>query len=323
MTTISPYAVARIPDEIAKRFGRLVDVLEQQLADAQDDKTQAYRDLRDELKDAGMTGKDIAREVAAFKAAVAEHRRSDADKAKLETKVEGAAHYLALIEAPRARARESEPWGGLPWPDKPAGNGASGAEEETQVANSRAFSSANSSQAVDVAASAVPFPSHGSLASPAGAEGEEDRQPIPEQLDVDPTDPLRSGVAAREDAGPVAQEPIPPPAEGDTPTSAGHGDESATHAAALVVDPIARVDADAGVDRSGPGAPSLNSSAPVANVIALRTHNPDTHFLNSAGLVRLHGCLKPENCGSSEPRKRLCFTCSVQHDGPTFQDGVA
>lgn len=35
-----------------------------------------------------------------------------------------------------------------------------------------------SSQAMDVAASAVPFPSHGSLASPAGAEGDEDRQPI-------------------------------------------------------------------------------------------------------------------------------------------------
>lgn len=109
---------ARIPDEIAKRVGRVINVLEQQLAEAQEDKTQAYRDLREELKGAGMTGKDIAREVAAFKAAIAEHRRSDADKAKLEARDEGAAHYLTLIESSRAHAREeSKPWGGLPWPE--------------------------------------------------------------------------------------------------------------------------------------------------------------------------------------------------------------
>jgi len=101
-------SVARIPDEIAERMGRVINVLEQQLADAQEDKTQAYRDLREELKGVGMSGADIAREVASFKAAIADHRRSDADKAKLEARDEGAAHYLPLIKAPRARARARE-----------------------------------------------------------------------------------------------------------------------------------------------------------------------------------------------------------------------
>lgn len=62
------------------------------------------------------------------------------------------------------------------------------------------------------------------------------------------------------------------------------------------------------------------SAAPVvANVVPLRSHDPGTHFLNSKGLVRLHGCLKAENCGSSQPRVKLCFDCSVKHDGPTAQ----
>lgn len=63
------------------------------------------------------------------------------------------------------------------------------------------------------------------------------------------------------------------------------------------------------------------SAVPVvpSNVTTLRTHNPATHFLSSEGLARLHGCLKPELCGSSQPRLKLCFNCSVQHDGPSPQ----
>lgn len=59
---------------------------------------------------------------------------------------------------------------------------------------------------------------------------------------------------------------------------------------------------------------------PRSNVetFATRTHNAATHFLNAKGLERLHGCLKPEACGSSQPRSQLCFSCSVQK-----QDGEA
>ena len=57
-----------------------------------------------------------------------------------------------------------------------------------------------------------------------------------------------------------------------------------------------------------------------ATVVAFRI-NPKTHFANSKGLPRLHGCLKPEACGGSH--RSLCFGCSVQHDGPAHQEGAA
>lgn len=52
-------------------------------------------------------------------------------------------------------------------------------------------------------------------------------------------------------------------------------------------------------------------------------HNPETHFLNSKGLLRLQGCLNPEVCGASKPREKLCFSCSVRHDGPVHQPADA
>lgn len=49
------------------------------------------------------------------------------------------------------------------------------------------------------------------------------------------------------------------------------------------------------------------------------THNPETHFLNSKGLPRLHGCTNPEACAGSH--RKLCFECSTRHDGPAYQPG--
>ena len=129
----------------------------------------------------------------------------------------------------------------------------------------------------------------------AGAEGEADRQPIPEPLVYGPAVPLRTGAAEGNEAGAAAQE---------------------THAASPPQAEIAEPGEGSAVD---PAAALLVAG----NVVAIRTHNPETHFLNSTGLQRLHGCLKPEVCGSSEPRKRLCFDCSRLHDGPTQQDGAA
>lgn len=57
------------------------------------------------------------------------------------------------------------------------------------------------------------------------------------------------------------------------------------------------------------------------NVTLFRTHNPETHFLNSKGLQRLHGCLNAEMCAGS--RSKLCFTCSTQHEGPAHVGGAA
>jgi len=78
-----------------------------------------------------------------------------------------------------------------------------------------------------------------------------------------------------------------------------------------VADP-ATVVSEAGVDRS--------AGTASATVVAFRI-NTKTHFANSKGLPRLHGCLKPEACGGSH--RSLCFGCSVQHDGPAHHEGAA
>lgn len=59
------------------------------------------------------------------------------------------------------------------------------------------------------------------------------------------------------------------------------------------------------------------------NVTAFRTHDPATHFINSKGLARLHGCQGPEACASSQPRVKLCFACSTRHDGPVASEASA
>ena len=86
-------------------------------------------------------------------------------------------------------------------------------------------------------------------------------------------------------------------------------------------------------ETGAPSSPSVSEagdesavSSPAALVVAANTnvrhaYNPETHFANSDGLPRLHGCLKPDTCGGTW--RALCFGCSVQHDGPSPQNGVA
>ncbi|MDC9825653.1 hypothetical protein PRN20_18115 [Devosia sp. ZB163] len=150
----------------------------------------------------------------------------------------------------------------------------------------------------------------------AGGENVADRpvhvpeEPGPGSTSVNP--PAEGGTNSASISEPVT---VPPP---HTVTATGD-DSAAPPSAAVVVPELASVDADAGVDRSG----SHRAPAPVANVVALRSHDPATHFLSEKGLARLHGCLKPEICASSSPRTKLCFDCSRQHDGPTAQMGSA
>lgn len=177
--------------------------------------------------------------------------------------------------------------------DEIAGNGAGGAGDDAQVATERASSSANSSTAArkDVRDNSTGGGARAELTDPAAAIT------LPAGTQAPPVEILS---APREDTDQGARD------EGTAP--------------ALIASNSARVDADAADDRSGAAGSPLADPAPVAtNVLQLRTHNPETHFLNSAGLERLHGCQKPEVCGSSQPRQRLCFNCSLQHDGPTHQ----
>lgn len=54
---------------------------------------------------------------------------------------------------------------------------------------------------------------------------------------------------------------------------------------------------------------TAGETAPHSNVTPFRTHNPDTHFLNSKGLLRLHGCSNPEACAGSH--RALCNGCAT------------
>jgi hypothetical protein len=200
-------------ETIAAYAAQLLD-LEADLEAMQGAKKDVYANARETY------GKRFA---DSLKLAIKRHRM-DADKRDAADEIDvEAERMLAIISkpsAPRAtRAREIiEEFDPETGEIKPAGNGASGAEEETQVATVRAPSSANSSLAK--AAHAV---------SRATANAE--RQPQAETGKAGDGEPGRQDSAFA-DADPA---PIPPPAEGNTPTSAGHGDESATHAAALVV----------------------------------------------------------------------------------------
>lgn len=105
-----------------------------------------------------------------------------------------------------------------------------------------------------------------------------------------------AGAGIDTDRQPITEpETIPPVADPATVVSeAGDGDSTASSPDAV------------------PGA---------TNVTPFRTHNPDTHFLNSKGMPRLHGCLDPDVCAGSH--RALCFGCSTRHEGPAYQGGAA
>lgn len=65
-----------------------------------------WGDYREGLKALGLKGSEISKEVADFKGAIVERRMSEADKAKAMSKAEGVESYHAILDAPRARARE-------------------------------------------------------------------------------------------------------------------------------------------------------------------------------------------------------------------------
>ena len=57
----------------------------------------------------------------------------------------------------------------------------------------------------------------------------------------------------------------------------------------------------------GDSTPSLAAIPVAANITPMFRINPATHFANSKGLPRLHGCTRPDNCAGSH--RALCRTC--------------
>jgi hypothetical protein len=170
-----------IPDEVVARVGRLVNEIEDQLAAAQDDKRQAYADLREELKALGWGGAAISAEIAGFKAAIAEHRRSADDKATLEGREQRASHYLGILTGSRARARaharEDEP---LPPTDATQAADAPEASPDGASGSTVALDSAAAPNSEPVEGAPTPEPSSLQLDAPKldeAAAPEPKRQP--------------------------------------------------------------------------------------------------------------------------------------------------
>jgi len=96
----------RISEDSIQLIARLVNEAEDMKDAANQSLKDTWAEHRETLKALGLTGAEISAEVAQFKAAIAATRMSQSDKDKALTKAEGVEGYLAILDAPRARARE-------------------------------------------------------------------------------------------------------------------------------------------------------------------------------------------------------------------------
>jgi hypothetical protein len=98
----------RISEDAILLISRLVNEAEDMKDAANQSLKDTWGEHRDALKALGLTGAEIAVEVAQFKAAIAAGRMSETDKQKAMTKAEGVEGYLVVLDSPRARARERQ-----------------------------------------------------------------------------------------------------------------------------------------------------------------------------------------------------------------------
>src|SRR5690606_37607989 len=110
----------RISEDFIIGQASLVNEIEDQRDTFNDALKSAWSDYREELKLLGLTGKEIAAEVAALKSAISDTRMTAEDRAKAEEKADGKDGYLAILSGPRARARIREAKS-EPQPTKAAG----------------------------------------------------------------------------------------------------------------------------------------------------------------------------------------------------------
>lgn len=94
----------RISEDSVLLISRLVNEAEDMKDAANTSLKDTWADHREALKALGLSGAEISVEVAQLKAAIAATRMSQSDKDKAMTKAEGVEGYLAILDAPRARA---------------------------------------------------------------------------------------------------------------------------------------------------------------------------------------------------------------------------
>lgn len=138
---------------------------------------------------------------------------------------------------------------------------------------------------------------------------------------------VRADLGRREGTNPGVDDVAPPPAHAPEQPGNDHGsvstpDEGGANSSEIphpVIVPPPAITATGDGDSTDPSSPDAVPGA--TNVTPFRSHNPSTHFLNSKGLPRLHGCLKAEACGGSA--RSLCYTCGRHAEQASHQGGAA
>lgn len=98
----------RISEDFVLSHSELINQVEDQREVYNTALKDAWADFREELKTLGLTGKEIAKEVADLKGAISDERMTQEERAKADDKEEGRASYRAILTGSRARARIRE-----------------------------------------------------------------------------------------------------------------------------------------------------------------------------------------------------------------------
>lgn len=281
-------------------YVRRIESLEDESKAINDDKSEVYKEARGN----GFDTKIIRKVIAKRRLGSAERDEQDALFQLYWDAIHGVvrAHVENIEEFDRLNFEplpNHDPETGEVIP----GNGAGGTGEEASVAT---YGAASSDSIQAETPNEIPSTNEGGANETAAAESEQ------HLIDRRRQDDAQEGVSAndvevRTRPVNVTEEPGRSLASDETPAAS---DIAAPIPFATAADP-----AGANDDRGGEGTPSSHAATVVT--LQFRTHNPETHFLSRDGLLRLHGCQKPELCASGQPRLKLCFACSVAHDGPT------
>lgn len=173
-----------------------IDALDAQIKDLNESKRDAYNDFREQLEGEGMDGRRASAELAATKAAIARRRKLLQDPEAVHERDDLIDDILTEIMPSLARAREGadedeiyEPTG--EHEDTDSASDPNAADQAGGDDTPSPASPATQSLAVETASLAV---SDSPATSPAGAEGDEDRQPssqAPAETQVAPSAPDR------------------------------------------------------------------------------------------------------------------------------------
>ena len=96
--------MSRIPDDLAIRYGAILDEYEGALKTLNSSKSSTLEDLRADLRKLGMVGAEISAEIAMLKGAVKLSRMTETERQKSDEKDDGVADYVNILALARARA---------------------------------------------------------------------------------------------------------------------------------------------------------------------------------------------------------------------------